>query len=823
MCVCAAVSRSLLKRKVFSQPCEVPNDALPDCTSRVKESPGGCARTNIRNIGLAKASSPRNCTPIGGPPSGALVAASRRGTNCQLQAHGAMLRAAGARCRHLPRPREPALWLDSAQHRWFVSSGAEPAAAPQDAPSPLESPARRSASHDPAPLWPPPGVVGGPVYPQQQQQRSGGTYDPLWAGPGDGVTGPTVFLLSTTSSMQASRPARPPEAGNTSSKAQAPVLQASAFSPDKLRALGIGGLDDALQALFRRAFASRALPPDVAAQLGVQHVKGILLHGPPGTGKSLIARKLGTMLASGRQPRVVNGPELLSRWVGSSEENVRQLFADAESDYNRHGDAADLHVLIFDEIDALCRRRGGDSGGNGGNSVGDSVVNQLLTKLDGVNSVPNILVIGLTNRRDLLDDALLRPGRLEVQLEIGLPDASGRAAILNIHTQAMRNAGLIASDVELAALAHKARNFSGAELAGVVRAAASFAMDRLLRRNDRRHGRAAVADDTRMHGMHGRGLGLGDVTVTKADFDSALDEIKPALGTAAAGAGLRQVHAPRGLIPVGPRFEAAQEALRTLTAAVEHAHAHAATAAHRSATAVSSQPGSVTSVLLVGPPGTGKTALAAAAADSVDFPFVRFVAPGAVSALYDDGSGGSALASALATAFQDAHKSSGAVLVLDDVERLLGYSPVGPAYSNDALQALLVLLRQRPPNGRHLLVLATSSCSEAMSQLGVTTACSASIHVHPLSTVDEKATALRASGAFASDDDVIAAAAQLPADVPIKHLLDVVDLAVRHGHMLRKTSQQQQQAGVQVDGLGVRLTSAAFMETVRQFTGESRA
>lgn len=280
--------------------------------------------------------------------------------------------------------------------------------------------------------------------------------------------------------------------------------------------------------------AATTTAPQVDAQvargMGVDHVKGILLYGPPGTGKSLVARRLGRLLNSGREPRVVNGPEVLQRWVGQSEENIRLLFADAEREFRDYGDAAGLHVIIFDEVDALCRARGSSSGGS---QVGDSIVNQLLTKIDGVESVPNVLVIGITNRKDLLDDALLRPGRLEVhvrgrrrqqppargrtdpstppflslkrawvvhsreycsrpiraralpaQMEVGLPDADGRLAILRIHTESMRQAGLLSPDVDLPRIAAAARNFSGAELAGLVRSAASFAMDRLLNPKD---------------------------------------------------------------------------------------------------------------------------------------------------------------------------------------------------------------------------------------------------------------------------------------------------------------------------------------------------
>lgn len=159
--------------------------------------------------------------------------------------------------------------------------------------------------------------------------------------------------------------------------------------------LGIGGLDAQFHEMFRRAFESRRLPPSVVDRLGIKHRKGILLYGPPGTGKTLIARQLGMML-NGKEPKVVNGPEVLNKFVGQSEENIRNLFKDAEDDYQQNGEDAELHVIIFDEIDAICKSRGSVRDGSG---VHDTIVNQLLTKIDGVNALNNILVIGMTNRQ----------------------------------------------------------------------------------------------------------------------------------------------------------------------------------------------------------------------------------------------------------------------------------------------------------------------------------------------------------------------------------------------------------------------------------------
>ena len=194
--------------------------------------------------------------------------------------------------------------------------------------------------------------------------------------------------------------------------------------------LGIGGLDDEFSNIFRRAFVSRIFPPAIVEKMGISHVKGILLFGPPGTGKTLMARQIGKML-NAREPQIVNGPEILNKFVGQSEENIRKLFAAAEAEYKAKGEESSLHIIIFDELDAICKQRGSKNDGTG---VGDSIVNQLLAKMDGVDQLNNILIIGMTNRLDMIDEALLRPGRLEIHMEISLPDENGRLQILNVHT-----------------------------------------------------------------------------------------------------------------------------------------------------------------------------------------------------------------------------------------------------------------------------------------------------------------------------------------------------------------------------------------------------
>ena len=112
---------------------------------------------------------------------------------------------------------------------------------------------------------------------------------------------------------------------------------------------------------------------------------------------------------------MVNGPEILDKFVGEAERRVRELFAPAEAEWEAAGDASELHVIVLDEMDAIARKRGAADGDTSG--VRDSVVNQLLAKMDGVKEASNVLVVGLTNRPELIDDALLRPGRLEVASE----------------------------------------------------------------------------------------------------------------------------------------------------------------------------------------------------------------------------------------------------------------------------------------------------------------------------------------------------------------------------------------------------------------------
>ncbi|ODV96957.1 hypothetical protein PACTADRAFT_1540 [Pachysolen tannophilus NRRL Y-2460] len=445
--------------------------------------------------------------------------------------------------------------------------------------------------------------------------------------------------------------------------------------PDfKFEDMGIGGLDKEFTSIFRRAFASRIFPPALIEKLGITHVKGLLLYGPPGTGKTLIARRIGKML-NAREPKIVNGPEILSKYVGSSEENIRNLFKDAEAEYKSKGDSSSLHIIIFDELDSVFKQRGSRGDGTG---VADNVVNQLLSKMDGVDQLNNILIIGMTNRRDLIDEALLRPGRFDVQVEIHLPDEYGRKQILEIKTKKMKENSMLTPDVNLNELASLTKNFSGAELEGLVKSASSFSINRHIKVGTV----AAINED------------VANMKVTRADFLNALNEVKPAFGVNEED--LKMV-TKGGIIKFSTKIdEIINHGMRYLKQVSD------------------SQKTSFISLLMHGPSGSGKTALAASIALASKFPFVRFISPEAMVGMSE-----SAKIQYIDNTFRDSYKSPLNVLVVDNIEGLIEWVPIGPRFSNPILQALKVYLKRSPPEGHRLLIISTSSTHAVLQQMDI--------------------------------------------------------------------------------------------------------
>ena len=280
--------------------------------------------------------------------------------------------------------------------------------------------------------------------------------------------------------------------------------------------------------------------------------------------------------------RLINGPEIISKYLGESEKNLRSHFKDAQDAWKLHGPKSDLFVIIIDEIDAICKPRGKSDQSAAGVAY-DALVNQLLTLMDGLSEAHNTLVVGLTNRRELLDPALLRPGRFEVQIEIGLPDEEGRREIFDIHTRLMRESHMISSDVSVFDLAANTSRFSGAEIAGVVRAAASYALER-----------SQLSDVP----------AGGAILVTPTDFQNAILAINPAYTHSETHVG--SSYLPLGYLPCGDAHDA------VIDESIELIH-----------TLKQSRMARMQTLLLYGPRGSGKTALAAHLAMMGKFSFVK--------------------------------------------------------------------------------------------------------------------------------------------------------------------------------------------------------
>ncbi|MEM4782581.1 MAG: AAA family ATPase, partial [Halalkalicoccus sp.] len=217
----------------------------------------------------------------------------------------------------------------------------------------------------------------------------------------------------------------------------------------------VGGLDEAKRTL-QEAVEWPLSYTELFEKTATEPPSGVLLYGPPGTGKTLLARAIAS--ESGVNFIHVAGPELLDRYVGESEKAVRKVFERARQ--------AAPSIVFFDEIDALAAERGQ------GHEVTERVVSQLLTELDGLADNPNLVVLAATNRKEALDRALIRPGRLETHVEVPAPDEAGRRAILEIHTREKP----LDEDVDLDALAAELDEFTGADLAALCRAASMRAI-----------------------------------------------------------------------------------------------------------------------------------------------------------------------------------------------------------------------------------------------------------------------------------------------------------------------------------------------------------
>ncbi|MFQ6134714.1 MAG: CDC48 family AAA ATPase [Nitrososphaerales archaeon] len=262
-------------------------------------------------------------------------------------------------------------------------------------------------------------------------------------------------------------------------------------SPD-VKWSDIGGLESVKKEL-QEAVEWPLKYPDIYKKIGYSMPKGVMIHGPSGTGKTLLAKSVAT--ESEANFISIRGPELLSKWVGESERGIREVF--------RRARQAAPCVIFFDEIDALAPIRGvsGDS------MVTERVVSQLLTELDGIRSLSGVVVLAATNRIDMVDPALLRPGRIDKLLYIPMPDRDSREMILKIHADGKP----LVKDVDLGRLADQTDGFSGADLASVVNTAVSLVLQNFV-------SRYSDPEEAKKH--------VGDANVSMKHFEEAVRKVK---------------------------------------------------------------------------------------------------------------------------------------------------------------------------------------------------------------------------------------------------------------------------------------------------------
>jgi transitional endoplasmic reticulum ATPase len=253
----------------------------------------------------------------------------------------------------------------------------------------------------------------------------------------------------------------------------------------------VGGLDDTQERL-RETIQWPLEYPEVFEEMDVQAAKGVLLYGPPGTGKTLLAKAVANEAQSNFIS--IKGPELLDKYVGESEKGVREVFEKARANAPT--------VVFFDEIDSIAGQRGRHQGDSG---VGERVVSQLLTELDGLEELEDVVVVATTNRPDLIDPALVRPGRLDRHVHVPVPDEEGRRKIFEVHTRDKP----LADDVDLDALARRTDGYVGADIEAVTREASMAATREFINSVDKDEAATSV----------------GNVRITMDHFEEALDEV----------------------------------------------------------------------------------------------------------------------------------------------------------------------------------------------------------------------------------------------------------------------------------------------------------
>ncbi len=376
----------------------------------------------------------------------------------------------------------------------------------------------------------------------------------------------------------------------------------------------IGGLKDEVKKV-REMIEIPLKRPELFERLGISPPKGVLMHGPPGTGKTLLAKAVAN--ESDAHFITINGPEIMSKYVGGSEERLREIFEEAEEN--------SPSIVFIDELDAIAPKREEVTG-----EVERRTVAQLLTLMDGLKSRGQVVVIGATNRVDSIDQALRRPGRFDREIEIGVPDKDGRLEVLQIHTRGMP----LDEDVDLEKIAEVTHGFVGADLESLAKESAMRVLRRILPE--------VKADEEIPKEV------LQKMVVNEADFRAALKEIQPSA--------LREVLVQVPDIKwddIGGLEKAKQELREAVEWPLKYPDKF-------EKFGVRPPKG----VLIYGPPGTGKTLLAKAVANESDSNFIAIKGPELLSKWVGESEKG------VREVFRRARQTAPTVIFFDEIDSI---------------------------------------------------------------------------------------------------------------------------------------------------------